>query len=159
MNKLKLSEWANIAEIFASVVLVLSLIYVGVELDQNTKAVHSDTWQAVVEKLVDLDIAEASSPELSSVVIRGESDPQNLTTEEWWRFKRLAQSRMGQLEHAYLAQTNDTLGESYWLALEGYLQYLACQKGYQTFWAENGQQLYHLNFFNYFSGKIANCSG
>jgi hypothetical protein len=157
MNRLTLSQWANIAEISASIVLVLSLVYVGIELDRNTKAVHSETWQAVVDKLIDLDVAEASSPELSRILILGESSPQDLTAEEWWRYSKFAEARLGEMEFAYLARTNDTLGESYWVALEGYLEQMVCKPGYRRFWAQNGEDSYHLDFFRYVAGIISDC--
>jgi hypothetical protein len=157
MSKLTLSEWANIAEISAAVVVVLSLIYVGLELDRNTKAVHSETWQAVVDKLIDLDIAEASSPELSRLLILGDSSPDDLTAEQWWRYSKFAESRLGEMEFAYLARTNDTLGESYWVALEGYLGHMVCKAGYQRFWDENGKVSFHADFYNYVADAASNC--
>jgi hypothetical protein len=158
MTRLTLSQWANIAEIFASIVLVLSLVYVGLELDRNTKAVHTESWQAVVDKLIDLDVAEASSPELSRLLILGDSSPQELSAEEWWRYSKFAESRLGQMEFAYLARNNDTLGESYWIALEGYLEHTVCRAGYQRFWAENGEGSYHEDFFSYVADVISNCA-
>ena len=105
MRKLNLSEWANIAEISASIVLVFSLVYVGLELDRNTKAVHSDSWQDVFNNLIELDMVEAASEEISGLVFRGESTPAELTEKQWWRFSKFADSRLGQIEHAYLAKT------------------------------------------------------
>jgi hypothetical protein len=157
MNRLTLSQWANIAEISASTILVLGLVYVGLGLDRNTKAVQSETWQAVVDKLIDLDVAEASTPELSRILILGESSPQELTAEEWWRYSKFAESRLGEMEFAYLAKNNDTLGESYWVALEGYLEQMVCKPGYQRFWAQNGEVSYHADFFNYVTDVISNC--
>ena len=84
MKKLTLAQWANIAEIAASAILVLGLVYVGLGLDRNTKAIHSETWQAVIDKLIDLDVAEASTPELSRILILGES-----------RFGGILASRLG----------------------------------------------------------------
>lgn len=157
MNKLTLAQWANIAEITASVILVFGLVYVGLGLDRNTKAIHSETWQAVIDKLIDLDIAEASTPELSRILILGESSPQELTSEQWWRFSKFAESRLGEMEFAYLARGNDTLGEPHWVALEGYLAYTVCKPGYQLFWAQNGEGSYHPEFFDFVAGIIANC--
>lgn len=36
MRKLKLSEWANIAEIVGGAVVVMSLVYVGTQIIENT---------------------------------------------------------------------------------------------------------------------------
>jgi hypothetical protein len=111
MTKLSLSNWANLSEIAASAVLVLSLVYVGLELDRNTKATQSASWQGIIDKMNDLDAIEASTPELSFIVMRAEASVSELTPEQWWRFSRFAQARLGQLEFAYLALNDGTLGE------------------------------------------------
>lgn len=159
MPGLNLSEWANIAEITASIVLVLSLVYVGLELDRNTKAVHSGSWQDVVDNLIELDMAEAASEEVSDLVFRGESSPANLTEEEWWRFSKFADSRLGQIEHAYLAKSSNTLGESFWVALQGYVEHTVCKTGYRQYWTERGERGYHPEFYAYVSDIISGCSG
>ena len=38
MAKLDLNFWTGIAEIFTAIVVVLSLVYIAIELDQNTRA-------------------------------------------------------------------------------------------------------------------------
>ena len=45
MSNLKLADWASIAEILTSVVVVVSLIYVGFELNQNTIAIQQSSHQ------------------------------------------------------------------------------------------------------------------
>ena len=40
MRRLSLSEWASIAEIIGAVAVVLSLIYVGVQVQENTSEVR-----------------------------------------------------------------------------------------------------------------------
>ena len=159
MPSLKLSEWANIAEISASIVLVFSLVYVGLELDRNTKAVHSDSWQDVVDNLIELDMAEAASEEISELVFRGESTPAELSEKQWWRFSKFADSRLGQIEHAYLAKNCNTLGESFWIALQGYVEHTVCKPGYRHYWEERGEQGYHPDFTLYVSDIISGCAG
>ncbi|MDA9764857.1 MAG: hypothetical protein P8L44_04930 [Opitutales bacterium] len=44
MKQLTLSNWAHIAEIIAAIVIVISILYVGKELKQNTQAMHDDSW-------------------------------------------------------------------------------------------------------------------
>jgi len=39
--KLKLAEWASIAEIIGAVAVIVSLIYVGLQVNDNTAAVRS----------------------------------------------------------------------------------------------------------------------
>jgi hypothetical protein len=157
MKKLGLSGWANIAEIFASIVLVLSVIYVGLELDRNTKATQSSSWQGIIDKMNDLDAAEASDPEFASIIMRGETAANSLTAAEEWRFDRMAQARLGQLEFAFLALNDGTLGQYHWGAVEGYTQHMICLPGYLSFWRKNGATIYHQDFVEHVSLIIPNC--
>ena len=36
MNKLSLSDWASLAEIVGALAVVISLVYVGVQISENT---------------------------------------------------------------------------------------------------------------------------
>ena len=40
---MKLSEWASVAEITSALVVVVSLVYVGFQISQNTAAVKAST--------------------------------------------------------------------------------------------------------------------
>ena len=39
--RLKLSEWASIAEIIGAIAVIVSLIYVGYQVNDNTSAIRS----------------------------------------------------------------------------------------------------------------------
>lgn len=157
MKKLTLTNIAHIAEVIAAVVIVISIIYVGKELKQNTQAMHDSSWQATLDKLVDLDVTEATSLELSQIIIRGETRPESMTDEEWFRFSRFAQARIGILEYGYLSNRTDALGDYHWESIVGYLQQLICLPGYQLFWSQHGEIIYHPDFVYYVDGLIANC--
>ena len=50
MAKLGLSDWANVAEIGAATGVVISLIFVGLELRSNTEATQAATREAINQK-------------------------------------------------------------------------------------------------------------
>jgi hypothetical protein len=154
MSKLSLSNWASIAEIATSIVVVVSLVVIGVELRQNTSALHNNSWQAVNDKLIDLDIAETASPGLSTLIKIGESTPEELNGDEWWRFSRIAMARLGQIEYAFLAVNSGALGDYHWSAVEGYLGNTICRPGYRRFWAEFGDVAYHPDFTSYVGDEV-----
>ena len=152
-----MASLANIAEIFASIVLVLTLVYVGLELDRNTKATQSGSWQGIINKMNDLDTSEAADPEFSSVIMRGENTPQELSDAELFRFYSMAQARLGQLEFAYLALNEGTIGEYHWGAVKGYIQQMICMPGYRAFWDEYGEAVYHEDFVAHIQSVVPNC--
>jgi hypothetical protein len=73
MAKLGLSEWANVAEIGAAIGVIISLIFVGLQLQSNTEATEAATREAINQK----DMAYLSLRLDSSVLARANSKIDN----------------------------------------------------------------------------------
>ena len=50
MARLSLSDWANVAEIGAAIGVIISLIFVGLQLQSNTQATEAATREAINRK-------------------------------------------------------------------------------------------------------------
>ena len=149
-----LDVWARISEIVTAVIVVVSLIYIAIELDRNTRATYTSSWETVTANLISLDIAEAT--QLGGFIETVENDPDQVTADEYFRFSRIAQSRLAVIEYAFLGTSNQTLNDFYWGALEGYLKHIICKPGYQKYWDENGD-IWHPNFFGYVDALTSSC--
>ena len=114
MSKLNLEDWSRLAEICAAVVVILSLGYVALEIEQNTKAVQAASYQALITGLTEVDLAVVTNPELDRVVSLGEKTPAELSAQEWSTFHRYALARTGQFELAFIAFENGALDELQW---------------------------------------------
>lgn len=158
MRKLTLTNIAQIAEIIAAIVIVISILYVGKELNQNTKAMHDDSWQAILDKLIELDMAEAATPEISQVIMRGETSPDSMKDEEWFRFSKFVLARLGILEYGYLSRSANALGDFHWETIELYLQHKVCLPGYQLYWSQSEVEVFHPDYVRYVNGLISNCA-
>lgn len=69
-----LQEVASIAEIAGGFAVVISLIYVGLQLRQNTSAIRSATAQAVHDNYAAWYINLPNDPALNDLVIKGLQD-------------------------------------------------------------------------------------
>jgi hypothetical protein len=137
MSKLKLSDWASIAEILASVVVIASLAYIGLELRQNTQAMQQASYQSANDYLLQMDLAQATDAELNRLMLKAESTPADVTEEEWERFKKMAYSRYGLWEFVVLADQEGAINSSQLLVFEPYFIETACEPGYVQFWADH----------------------
>ena len=132
MAKLGLSEWANVAEIGAAVGVIISLIFVGLQLQSNTEATEAATREAINQK----DLAYLSLRLDSSVLAKANAKLDNgetlspledsqlvhqeyvnfvsfehsfyqfrkgaLEAQEWSRHENIARFRIESSEHARL---------------------------------------------------------
>lgn len=151
--KLKLSEWANVAEIIASFVIVVSLAYVGLELNQNTTALQMSSYQDTLSKLISLDLAVAQSSELHKIVSVGKATPDALTEEEWSRFTHFIYPRLGIWEYLFLSRDLGGVSNSQWQAFEPYFVNLSCSPGYVRFFREN-EESYAGEFGDYLDNQV-----
>ena len=79
MRSLKLSEWANVAEIVASVVIVASLVYVGLEVNQNTRALQNESYQFVLTALREGNDLLVTDADFYRIFVTGEASPSELS--------------------------------------------------------------------------------
>ena len=85
MPKIRLNELAQIAEIIAAFAVVMSLIYVGNEVQSNTAAVRGTAMQAVATTDANILMAVATDATLSEIVRVGHEDPSRLTPSDAFR--------------------------------------------------------------------------
>lgn len=157
MRKLSLSEWASIAEIIAAVVIIISLGYVGLELNQNTNAIQQSSYQATLDTLTGGDFLLASDPELNRIVSTAEEQPTSLSEDEWSRFSRYATPRIGAWEYMYLARQTNSISDSHWQGFHPYFENLICDTGYREFFEKN-TITYNPEFVEFVNEIIDGCT-
>ena len=72
----------GIAEVIGLVCVVGSLVFVGLEVRQNSVATRASANAAVAEAFIELNLVLASSPELARAVVASFEDPDKLSPEE-----------------------------------------------------------------------------
>lgn len=137
MRTLKLSDWAHLSEIAASILVVVTLIYVGYELSLNTKTMQHAAYQTTVIQLGENDRLLATDEDLLRIVAVASRSPSDLTDIEWLRFERYLFPIFGTWEYMRMAQEDGALSEAQWRALEPYFRSIACEPGGIRFWTKN----------------------
>ncbi len=153
MNNLKLSEWANVAEIAGTVVVIASLAYIGRQVSQNTQELQNASYQSMNAYHLELDTTQAANADLNRIIMLAESSPSEVSAEDWTRFMRMAYPRYGMWEYVFLSKQEGSADEA-WLAFEPfYLNEFACKPGYLRFWAEH-QSGFSEAFIEYMQSEV-----
>lgn len=79
-----MSGWTarGIAEVIGLAGIVGSLVFVGLEVRQNSVATRASTNAAVADAFLELNLVLASSPELARALVASVDDPEELSPEE-----------------------------------------------------------------------------
>lgn len=86
MTDRKLSTWVAMAEIISAVAVVLSLIYVGLEIRRSTLESDADIQAELLSYTVQRRYLLVESSDLSSLLVKGYKDPSQLSPDEVLRF-------------------------------------------------------------------------
>ena len=113
MTRLRLSEWANIAEMVGAVAVVVSLLYVGIQINANTVEVRAASRQQLINRSFIATHNVATSPELAGVLTKVAEGTQ-LTAQELTQYSYFVRGMLYDIQEAYFLYSEGRLDEGYW---------------------------------------------
>jgi hypothetical protein len=126
--KLKLSDWASIAEILGAVAIVISLVYVGQQVREsarqtelNTNAVQAATLQGMVDLSTNYLIDTSLDREFIRTLGRAQADPGQLDEIEALQMQRIIRSQWLRYQGAYRHWQRGSLDDADW---EAYIDFI-----------------------------------
>jgi hypothetical protein len=113
MTKLRLTEWASIAEVIGAIGVVLSLIYVGIQVRANTDEIRATNRQQLIGRAHAATNGVATSPELAATMAKL-SNGAVLTPGEQVQYGFFARGLIYDVQEAFLLRQEERLDENYW---------------------------------------------
>jgi hypothetical protein len=136
---MSLEDLGNIGEFVAAVAVIVSLIYLAVQIRQNTQSMHAAAaHQATVGASV-FTMPIAESEELARIFSTGLFRPDQLTTEEERiRWLVLFITLFRHYEDVFLQYKNGTVGAESWEAWLNAMRPFLAYPGFAAFWGVRG---------------------
>jgi hypothetical protein len=104
MTERRLGNWVAIAEIISAAALVISLIYVGLEIRRTTLESDADIQAELLSYTHQRRYLVIESADLSSILARGYADPTQLSPDEVLRFEGYIELLYVAWERAYMTR-------------------------------------------------------
>ncbi len=145
---------ASIAEVIGAVAIVVSLIYVGVQVEDSTRAVRSATANETSAALSTWYREIGTDPEAGRVFLDGMTNPELLSREELFRFIFLAHSVILEFQAAFYLAQEGTLDLELQASITNTLLAVKDQPGMALYWEQRGN-LFQPSFQTYFNALIA----
>lgn len=128
--------------------MVLSLIYVGIQLKQNTKAIRLTTMESVLQQFRDHEALVCQSSEVADIFWRGHQDPSTLKGPEVMRYHQLCNYYYKSFENAYFQYRDGVLEKENWMSLKQFFVDVGNLPGMQQYW--NKRKSWYSNRFQTF---------
>ena len=137
MKKPKLGELAHYAEIAAAITVIVSLVYVGRQVEDNTAAIRSSTMQAVANSS---DIAlqtQAADENMTRIRMTGNADIAALTELEAVQYMSFNRGQWLRMQNIYAQQQLGVLDERFWYTYSRIICDVYAPPGVRATWSDH----------------------
>ncbi len=140
--KMKLKQWASFAEIIGALAVVISLVYVGVQVNDSAGAVRSASANDANVALQAFYLQVGADRETSSTIYRGLMSEQALTNEEEFQFLMLLHAAFLGFQNTYLLTEEGTIDEELLNTMKTTIVNIHRLPGLKRYWRQRRSYLH-----------------
>ena len=151
-------ELGALGEFVAAIAVVITLIYLALQIRQNTRATRAASFHAITDSFNHVNISLAQTPDLARIWLAGATERSSLSDEEKWQFDLICLSYFHVFETVHY-QARVGAGEGGLVAAEERsLETLLATSGVREWWEEN-PYAFGLEFRAYLDRLLATGGG
>ena len=137
MSKFKLKKLSQITEIVAAIAVIVSLVYVGNEVQSNTAAIRGASMQAIATSDAETLMTVASDASLSEIIRRGHLDPSQLDEAENFRYFLFMRNFWLSFQNIYQQRELELIDRSVWQSYVTVICGMVSRPGPNRTWPEH----------------------
>ena len=146
-----------IGQIVGAIAVLVTLIYLAIQMKQNTSAVATSTYESTMTGFNDINVIVASNPQLASIINRGCMNAEDLTEIETVQFNFILRCYANQWWKLYKLYDRGSLPKKEWAIFAKEAAQFLEQPGCKPFCEQN--QLFadlYKDLEKYKTGVISN---
>ena len=126
-----------VSEVIGAAAVVISLIYLAVQIRQNTNAIRGSTLDAITSHMQE---ELRWSSDMPTVIRKALEDPDSLTWEESWQMSEWVTAAFTARQNEYHQYRQGLLDEDVWEAIENIIRLLLGMEWVRNWWNEYGRK-------------------
>lgn len=146
-------KWVDWSQILSAVLVVVSLVYVAIEVRQSVKLGSADVETEIYDRLYDMGRMIVESDGLAGIVLRAREDIGQLTPEERFRYAQYQLLFFDTWEFAAVQYDDGVLGAEDWVSWECWFIREARRRPPEAF--EDNLRSYFDDFIKYVRENVA----
>ncbi len=145
----------NYGEFIGSIGIVVSLIYLGVQIRQNTDSVRESNLRAATDRSIAHSRFSAGTPGMMGLFLQAQTDAGPLTDEQRWQFGTFLFSMFLDYQEQYFLQRKSRGDEAFWETMNKNMMRYLRQPGGRDWWG-SGQQMLDEEFVAFVNARLKN---
>jgi len=152
--KMKLSEWASVAEIIGAIAVIVSLLYVGLQVNDNTSAIRSAAANDASVTMQSWYLEMGSNRQASDMWFNAMTSPTPLDTRDEFQFMMMMHAVLLGMQNSYLLTQEGTLDAEFREAITTAIVAVKDLPGMERYWRQR-RSFFHSGFSEYIDGLLA----
>jgi len=148
-----ISDLGALGEFIGSLVVLVTLIYVAVQVQQTKKSVQSATWQGAIDTMNANNHLIIQNEDVAELVRIGMQDPDSLSATDWFRFGLVLASVFHVLHKLHGEANEGSVNNKVWEAEKQSMQSILLTPGGLKWWRE-ATVTYSVQFRAYVDAEI-----
>lgn len=128
-------ELGNLAEFISSIAVLISLVYLAVQIKKSTEAARTSTYHSIVSDFGAMNQTMANVPDLSYLYVTALQDFDALEASEKARISQLFYLTFRYFENMFYQHEKGYLEDDVWVGWERLMVTYFRQPGFQAWWA------------------------
>jgi len=147
-----LTQLGNLGEFVSGVAVVASLIYVGIQIRQNTRATHAATLQELCRDMRD----QFNAPPVVRVALRKMSARQELEFEEQYAWLQYTLNTFRMYENQWFQHKRGMLDDTLFRGYQSHIYLTLDSPSASAFWEQTKAAFFHPEFVTHVEELLKN---
>ena len=143
-----LDQLGSIGSIISGIAVVISLIYLAIQIRRNTEAERTSTYQSIVSDFGTMNNNLAGNPELSHMFVEALENYHEFNDEDKARISQMLFQMFRMFENMFYQQKKGYLDQDLWVGWKRLMLTYFARPGFQTWW-EHRRVVYAKPFVNF----------
>jgi hypothetical protein len=140
-----LTDLANVGEAIGGVAVVITLIYLAIQIRQNTRMMRASAHHAANHLGVDINLALGTDPHVCEVLLLGSKDLAGLSPNQRLMFHLIMRAIFSGAEDFYIQTREGLLNRGMWQSRKHSVRQYLMRPGISAWWKDN-QALFSNDF-------------
>jgi len=150
----RLERTALIAEVVAAIAVVISVIYLALQISANNKLLKGQTYHNFLTVGHPLSEMVVTDPEFAALISRCDTAPFSVSNVEWRRCETFYHMSVDIWEYLYYQNADGIIAAPFWVGTDTFFRDITVTRlGYQRFWLD-WSQIYAPPFGTHAGGII-----
>ena len=131
-----LDDLGNVGELVSAIAVVVSLLYLGIQVRQNTRTARSASFQELLNHIAQVNLRVGEDPDIADLYLAASECEFEPGSSEELRYRAFVQTTLRHWAHAHIQYSEGMITKDQWNMLTTGLPRVASLPAFRAIWTQ-----------------------